>query len=120
MSRTTTTALVPDDLGLAMSATPPNGAHGTWQPRSTDLLQELPALLQEMQRRGVAVTRVSYPLGEWDDVARKVQLGGRLVRLGGFRTMPAHTVRLTGTADQALVLDVVGAGDGPAGVPVTA
>ncbi len=108
-TQTTTPAL--HGLRLTMAETPARGVRtcsdGTWHPRSSDLLQELPPLLEEMQRRGMPVTRVSFPVTEWDDAARKVQLAGGLVRLGGFRSMAARTVRLTSTGDRALVLDVV-------------
>lgn len=111
MSRTTKTTPAPDGLRLTMADAPAAGVRtssdGTWSPRSSDLLEELPPLLEEMQRRGMPVTRVSFPVSEWDDAARKVQLAGGLVRLGGFRSMPENTVRLTSTGDRSLVLDVV-------------
>ena len=110
MSPTTKTP-APDGLRLTMADPPAPGVRttsdGTWSPRSSDLLEELPPLLEEMQRRGMPVTRVSFPAAEWDDAARKVQLAGGLVRLGAFRSMAEHTVRLTSTGDRSLVLDVV-------------
>jgi hypothetical protein len=121
---TQTTTPGTEGLRLNMAAPPtagsPTASAGTWHPRSNSLTRELPPLLAEMRRRGLHVRRVTYPLTEWDDAARKVQLAGDLVRLGGFRSMPARTVRLTGTGDQAVVLDVVPADEpapGPAATP---
>lgn len=116
MSPTTQqTAPAPKGLRLTMADTPAPGvgtaSDGTWRPRSSSLTSELPPLLEEMRRRGMPVTRVSYPVAEWDDAARRVQLAGDLVRLGGFRSMAARTVRLTSTGDRALVLDVVPAAE---------
>jgi Family of unknown function (DUF5994) len=66
-----------------------------WWPRSLDLVAELPALLDVLWTAGRKITRVTYNLGLWDPAPRRIQHQGRTVRLGGFATSDAFTVRLT-------------------------
>ena len=68
---------------------------GAWFPRSRDLALELPELIAELDRRGVRVERFTYALDAWLPAPRKVVVGGRVVRTGGFRSMDPGTVCLT-------------------------
>ena len=68
---------------------------GGWFPRSDDLAVELPELIAELDRRGVRVERFTYALEAWLPAPRKVVVGGRVVRTGGFRSMDAGVVCLT-------------------------
>jgi hypothetical protein len=58
-----------------------------WWPRSADLAAELPDLLEAVWARGTDIRRVSYRLGAWDAPPHRLLLGGRIVRLGGFRSL---------------------------------
>ena len=70
---------------------------GAWFPRSRDLAVELPELIAELDRRGVRVERFTYALDAWSPVTRKLEVQGRIVRTGGFRSMDAGVVCLTWT-----------------------
>ena len=71
------------------------GFDGAWFPRSRDLAVEVPELIAALDRRGVRVERFTYALDAWLPAPRKVVVGGRVVRTGGFRSMDAGTVCLT-------------------------
>ena len=66
-----------------------------WWPYSLDLAAELPPLLDELWTTGHEITRVTYHLGSWDAAPRRVAIGGRVVRLGGFATGDPHTIKLS-------------------------
>ena len=68
---------------------------GAWFPRGRDLAVELPELIAELDRRGVRVERFTYALDAWSPAARKLVLGDRIVRTGGFRSMDPGVVCLT-------------------------
>jgi hypothetical protein len=74
---------------------------GAWFPRSRDLAVEVPELVAELDRRGMRVERFTYALHGWQPAPRKLFVGDRLVRTGGFRSMdllvvPPETDVLTG------------------------
>ena len=68
---------------------------GGWFPRSRDLGVEVPELIAELDRRGVRVERFTYALDAWDAPPRKLTVGDRPVRTGGFRSMDPLVVCLT-------------------------
>ena len=68
---------------------------GGWFPRSRDLSVEVPELVAELDRRGVRVERFTFSLDAWEPVHRKLVVGDRVVRTGGFRSMDPHVVSLT-------------------------
>ena len=69
---------------------------GAWFPRSRDLAIEVPELIAELERRGVRVERFTYALDAWSSpVDRKIVVGSRIVRTGGFRSMDPGVVCLT-------------------------
>lgn len=65
---------------------------GGWWPRSRDLPAEMPGLLAVLTTRLGNVESVSYHLDDWDAAPRKIVLGGRLVRLAGYRSQQSGTV----------------------------
>ena len=72
---------------------------GTWWPWTTDLAAELPGLVAALDREGLAVSRIAYALAAWDpDPPRRIPVGGRTVRTGGFRVIDPQLVSLTRTA----------------------
>jgi Family of unknown function (DUF5994) len=71
---------------------------GGWFPRSRDLAVEVPELVAELDRRGLRVERFTYALEAWEPAPRKLVVGDRVVRTGGFRSMDAHVVTLTWAA----------------------
>jgi hypothetical protein len=68
---------------------------GAWFPRDRDLVSELPELVAELERRGVRVERFTYALDAWLPAPRKLVVGDRIVRTGGFRSMDPQVVCLT-------------------------
>ena len=68
---------------------------GAWFPRSRDLAVELPELIAELDRRGLRVERFTYGLDAWEPAPRKLVVGDRVVRAGGFRSMNPQVVCLT-------------------------
>jgi hypothetical protein len=55
-----------------------------WWPRSRDLEAELPGLLDVLWTAARDMNRVSYAIDSWLPAPRRLDIEGRLVRLGGF------------------------------------
>ncbi|WP_214369277.1 DUF5994 family protein [Pseudonocardia sp. H11422] len=79
---------------------------GAWWPHSRNLPIELPALLEVLSVRLGPIERVSYNVTAWGPTVRKIEVEGRIVRLGGYRSQQADTVDVIG-ARQRLTLLVV-------------
>ena len=77
---------------------------GAWWPRTTDLTAELPDLLAVLTIRLGPIGRVIYSLNEWEKAPAKLVIGGRTVRLDGYRLQPAHTVEVLGFSGGKIVL----------------
>jgi hypothetical protein len=86
---------------------------GAWWPYSNDLLKELPDLLAVLSVRLGPIERVLYKLDEWAQAPAKVAVGGRIVRLDGYRTQPVNTLAIRGLNRNTIVLLVVPAGTHP-------
>jgi hypothetical protein len=80
---------------------------GAWWPRDDDLPTELPDLLAVLSVRLGPVTRVAYNLDEWAKAPRKIPIGGRIVRLDGYRRQPHNTIGVLGGSGDKIVLLVV-------------
>ncbi len=80
---------------------------GAWWPRSRDLAAELPALFEALAGRLGVVDRLAYSLTEWDTAVRRLDVGGHLVRLGGFRYQRANTIGVSGWGRGRLTLLVI-------------
>jgi hypothetical protein len=81
---------------------------GSWWPRSRDAVVELRALLPlVLEHSGIDINRVSLHIGDWSGaLPRRMTYGDRVVRLGWFRTLAAHTATLGRGSDPRLVLHV--------------
>jgi hypothetical protein len=73
---------------------------GAWWPRTRDLTQELPALLEELHRRGIRVTRVAYNPDLWGPAPRRLDADGRTIRLGWFRDLDRQLLNMTGDSSR--------------------
>jgi len=80
---------------------------GAWWPHSTELIDELPDLLAVLAVRLGVVERVTYRIGEWSDGPRKLLVGGRMVKLDGYRRQPPSTVGITDGRGNEIVLLVI-------------
>ena len=87
---------------LALVDSPARGTtlDGAWWPRTHDLSEELPALVEELHRRGIRVTRVGYHPAAWDPTPRRLAADGRTIRLGWFRSIDPQLLNLTGDPDR--------------------
>jgi uncharacterized protein DUF5994 len=109
---TSAPSTIPTDLDtqriqLKPDAPTPTGAvDGGWWPASTDLDAELADLVAAVATRLGPVERVSYNLDAWQAVPRRIRSGGRVIRMGGFRSQAPALLKLIGER-RALTLLVV-------------
>jgi hypothetical protein len=84
-------------------------ASGAWWPRTRDASAELVLLLPEVAEHvGGAVERVSLNIDAWDgDQPARLRAGGRIVRLGWFRTLDPGKVTLGRGGDPRVTLRVI-------------
>ena len=80
---------------------------GAWWPHSDDLTKELPDLLAVLAVRLGAIDRVLYNLSEWAKAPAKLAIGGRKVRLDGYRRQPISTLAVLGANRTKILLLVV-------------
>lgn len=66
-----------------------------WWPRTRDLAAELPSLVDVLWTAGREINRITYNRQAWNPAPRRIEIEGRVVRLGGFTGGGPHTVRLT-------------------------
>ncbi|MEU7764833.1 DUF5994 family protein [Nocardia sp. NPDC049190] len=83
---------------------------GAWWPRTTDLVAELADLERLFARRAGGVDRIMYNMDAWQSAPRRTTIGGRSVRLDGYRHLPAHALCVVGLDRTQLVLLVIPAG----------
>ena len=69
--------------------------HGGMRSVSGDA-SSAPSLVQELHRRGVRVTRVTYNPDAWETAPRRLAADGRTIRLGWFRSIDPQLLDLTG------------------------
>ena len=79
---------------------------GGWWPRSRDLAAELPRLLTVLSVRLGRIERVSYHLADWDPTVRKINFGGGVVRLAGYRSQHPDTVDVIAARHRVTLLVV--------------
>jgi Family of unknown function (DUF5994) len=83
-------------LALIDPPAPRTTLDGAWWPRTSTLTDELPALVEELRRRGIRVTRAAYNPDSWAPTSRRLQADGRTIRLGWFRHIDPQLLNLTG------------------------
>jgi hypothetical protein len=85
-----------DRLSLKPESATTGFVDGAWWPASRDLAAEMPSLVAALGDRAGAVERVSYNIDAWNAVPRKVRVDGNVVRMGGFRSQSAATLKVLG------------------------
>ena len=105
-SSTLPTSPTTDRLSLKPDSATTGFVDGAWWPASRDLAAEMPSLVAALGDRAGVVERVSYNIDAWNAVPRKVRVDGKVVRMGGFRSQPAATLKVVGEG-RALTLLVV-------------
>ncbi|MEU1956774.1 DUF5994 family protein [Nocardia rhamnosiphila] len=88
----------------------PGAVDGAWWPRTTDLVAELPDLAALLGRRAGSIDRIMYNMDAWQPAPRRTMIGGRSIRLDGYRHLPTHTLCVLGLDRTRLVLLVIPAG----------
>ncbi len=88
----------------------PGTVGGAWWPRTTDLIAEMADLEALLGRRAGSVDRIMYDVDAWEPAPKRTVIGGRSVRLDGYRHLPAHTLCVLGLDRTRLVLLVIPAG----------
>jgi hypothetical protein len=87
-----------------------NAPAGAWWPRSRDATAELSELVPMVERHlGGAVTRVSLNIDAWDvdHQPRRLEVNGRVLRLGWFHTLDSATVTVARGSGGRITLHVV-------------
>jgi hypothetical protein len=79
---------------------------GGWWPGSRDAGAELPGLISSLNARVGSILRLSVDARDWDDIPRRITVGGHVVRVGRFATMN-HKIILTRGAQDHIMLLVV-------------
>jgi len=80
---------------------------GAWWPHSFDLAAELWALLDRLPAGMDPVERVVYGLDGWTNTPARVTVGGRIIRLDGYRFQSAHTLNFIGANRSDFVLLII-------------
>jgi hypothetical protein len=94
----------------------PGAVDGGWWPYSRNALTELPGLIALLKdQAGVRAQRVSVHREEWDEIPARLAVGGRVVRVDWFMTIPRHTISVTVAGREPIALLVV-----PPGTPAEA
>jgi hypothetical protein len=95
---------------LRLKPKAPQSGHvdGAWWPHSDDLAAELPDLLAVLSVRLGRIDRVLYNFDEWaKPPSRKLETGGRRVRLDGYGRQPTNTIEVLGLYGNRIALLVV-------------
>jgi len=85
----------------------PAALDGAWWPRSRSLTEELPALIADLHRRGIRVTRVAYNRNTWEVTPRRLPADDRVIRLGWFQGLDPHLLSLSSGAGGQTRLDLL-------------
>lgn len=80
---------------------------GAWWPRTTNLVDELPALLTSVAERLGPVVMVGYRRNGWEETPPLLEIGGHTVELLGFTSDEPSTVILIGADGHHLTLHVI-------------
>lgn len=85
----------------------PGAVDGAWWPHTSDLVAELSNLEALLGRRAGSLDRIMYNMDAWQPAPRRTMIGGRSVRLDGYRHLPTHTLCVLGLDRTRLVLLVI-------------
>jgi hypothetical protein len=79
---------------------------GGWWPRSRNANVELPDLVSSLNARVGAVLRLGVDARDWDDIPRRITVGGHVVRIGRFANVNHKIIATRGSQDHILLLVV--------------
>jgi hypothetical protein len=79
---------------------------GGWWPQSRDATAELPVLISSLNERIGSVRRLGVDARDWDDIPRRLTVGGHTVRIGRFADLNHKIIVTLGSQDHLLLLVV--------------
>ena len=85
----------PARISFRQPVSPDGFIDAAWWPRTLDLTNELPQLMDVLWTASREITRITYNVTAWNPAPRRMKIEGRMVRLGGFATSDTNTVRLS-------------------------
>lgn len=77
---------------------------GGWWPRSRNASVELPLLVSLLNARVGAIVRLGIDARDWDDIPRRLRVGGHVVRVGRFADVNHKIIVTRGPQDHILLL----------------
>jgi hypothetical protein len=77
---------------------------GGWWPRSRNANVELPLLVSSLNARAGAVVRLGVDARDWEDIPRRITVGGHVVRIGQFAHVNHKIIVTRGPQDHILLL----------------
>lgn len=77
---------------------------GGWWPRSRNASVELPRLVSLLNARVGAVLRLGIDARDWDDIPRRLTVGGHVVRVGRFADVDHKIIATRGPQDHIMLL----------------
>jgi hypothetical protein len=79
---------------------------GGWWPRSRNATVELPVLVSSLNAGVGAVLRLGVDARDWDDIPRRITVGGHAVRIGRFADVNHKIIVSLGSRDHIMLLVV--------------
>ena len=79
---------------------------GGWWPSSRNATVELPILVAELNERLGVIVRLSVDARDWDEIPRRVSVGGHVVRVGRFADVNHKIIVTRGQQDHIFLLVV--------------
>ncbi|GAA4521115.1 hypothetical protein GCM10023191_099050 [Actinoallomurus oryzae] len=79
---------------------------GGWWPRSRNARIELPILISSLNGRIGSVLRLGVDARDWDDIPRRIIVGGHVVRVGWFADLNHKIIVTRGPQDHVFLLVV--------------
>lgn len=79
---------------------------GGWWPRSRNASVELPELISSLNKRVGAVLRLGVDARDWEEVPRRITVGGHSIRVGRFADVNHKIIVTRGPQDHILLLVV--------------
>jgi Family of unknown function (DUF5994) len=87
---------------------------GGWWPRSRDARVELTALITALDARlGAISRRVGLHVDAWDNIPRRLPVGGRAIKVGWYRSTDPHGLSVTLDRGDPIQFLVIPAGTAP-------
>jgi hypothetical protein len=79
---------------------------GGWWPSSRNATVELPVLVSALNERLGVIVRLSVDARDWDEIPRRITVGGHVVRVGRFADVNHKIIVTRGQQDHVFLLVV--------------